>query len=386
MHYITLDTNTWIYLANGTEPARLLSYINSEVDNGNLTILLPEYIIQEWQNHKQKTVWNGSIKHFEEINKSLDTIQRLLSNEEKKDAISFLLAEEEEKPHLKDIIISFKKKQKQIEEAVINNISLIDTLFKSKSIIIPANEKVYVKCGKFALDKKAPFKFKNSFADALILFSLLDYIKEHSIENTLFISYNTSDFCEQKDGKKALHPDLIDEFKTADCKYYKTLSEALNTIKADIVSREELKLIRILQAESNEVDDIEFCHVCEENDEKLNEVYFRKPHELIDERNKYTEISVGRCDWCNSIHFKCVECRTVNAVWGGDYDVRKECEGCGLNYVITSSRDRDNVESIHYTIPKDTITCQKCGDEFGSDDMIENLCINCESEYSYGEK
>ncbi len=42
------------------------------------------------------------------------------------------------------------------------------------------------------------------------------------------------------------------------------------------------------------------------------------------------------------------------------------------------------IEKIEYTVPKSKDTCQKCGDEFDIEDMIENLCIDCENVYSYG--
>ncbi|MEA5406045.1 hypothetical protein VB776_24110 [Arcicella sp. DC2W] len=71
MHYISLDTNTWIYLANGTEPVRLLHFIKQEVERGNITILLPEIVSSEWDLHKDKTVRQGSIKHFNDVQEAL---------------------------------------------------------------------------------------------------------------------------------------------------------------------------------------------------------------------------------------------------------------------------------------------------------------------------
>src|SRR5690606_14298906 len=317
----------------------------------------------------------------------------------------------DEKHYFKDFVKKFDLKKKEIEDAVNENIKLIDKLFSNHAIIIDADESIYKKSGEFALQKKAPFKTKNSFADALIIFSLLDYLKKSKIENAIFVTYNTDDFCEKKEGKKLLHPDLTNEFENVKCKFYKIVGEALKTIKDDIISQEELAYIEEMQNEENWSYDPEFCEVCKENNDRLNEVSFGRSVELVDERLKHientnqltvgfaknfvipntketpTSIEVGHCDWCNTEHFKCVNCGTLNAVWQEEYNEKKECEGCGLNYIIKVTYDRKGFEEeVVYIIPKDTETCQKCGEEFDNEDMIENLCYSCEDEYSYGRK
>lgn len=284
MHYITLDTNTWIYLANGTEPVRLLNYIDKEVDKGNITVLIPEIVVKEWETHKDKTVRQGSIKHFNEVKDALDKILKLLGDKGEKSIMSFLIEERDNKDYFKDFIDNFNARKKEVENAVSDNIKLVDELFKNKVTIIEIKDEIYKKSGQYALEKKAPFKLKNSFADALILFSFLDYVKTQSIENAIFISYNTDDFCEKKNGKKLLHPDLVEEFDKAKSKFYKIVGEALNTIEKDIVSKEELALIEELQNENNWNDDIEFCDVCLENDDRTSALYFNN-RDLIDERN-----------------------------------------------------------------------------------------------------
>lgn len=411
MHYITLDTNTWIYLANGTEPVRLLHFIKREVEKNNITILLPDIITKEWEIHKEKTVRQGSIKHFNEVKEALERILKLLGDKGERDILSFLLDENDDKDYFKDFLEKFKLKKKEIDEAISDNIKLIDELFKSHSTKINIKDEVYIKSGHFALEKKAPFKLKNSFADSLILFSVLDYVKSNAIEDAIFISYNTDDFCEKKEGKKTLHSDLVEEFKNAKCHFYKIVGEALNTIEKNILSNEELDLIEEMQNDESWNYEPEFCQVCQENNDRLNAVTSWRSYDLKDERisgnvnptqSKFdfskntiqpiskepiTTIEVGHCDWCNSEHFKCINCQTVNAIWDGEHSERKECEGCGLNYVINKAYDSNAVdEEVEYTVPKDTVTCQKCGEEFDEGDILENICFTCEEEYAYGNK
>lgn len=413
MHYLALDTNTWIYLANGTEPVRLLTYIKQEVDKNNIVILLPEIIVTEWESHKDKTVIKGSIKHFNDVSEALDKILKLLGDKGERDVMSFLLDEKDDKDYFKDFIDNFKKKRKEIEDAIKENIKLIDDLFKHKStIIIKTEDDVYIKSGKFAIEKKAPFKNKNSFADALIVFSFIEYVAKESIEGAIFVTYNTEDFCEKKEGKKYLHPDLEPDFTKSKSLFYTILGEAMNTIKEDIVSKEELEWIKELQEEAERDGNTDYCEICANNNSWSNEVYFGKPKRLFDERigiqifnpnqiefefskvlektpptKYYKKIEVGHCSWCNAEHFKCVDCGSLNALWDNDYNERKECDNCGLPYYVDTTNDNEKIGEGHiYRILKDNEICEKCGNEFEDLGNKSNICENCESEYSYGEK
>ncbi|MEA5406016.1 hypothetical protein VB776_23960 [Arcicella sp. DC2W] len=281
-------------------------------------------------------------------------------------------------------------------------------MFKSNSTKISIKDEIFIKSGQFALEKKAPFKHKNSYADALILFSFLDFVKINSIENAFFISYNTDDFCEKKEGKNHLHSDLVDEFNNTKSHFYKIVGEALNNIKEDILSKEELAIIEQMQNDAKWDDDIILCQICEVSQNWVSEVHFQSKIELIDDRIgsfynpkqkefEFSEnlpssykphkqsIEVGHCSMCNSEHFICIECGAINGIWDGEYNNVKECCECGFNYLIVSSYDNDGINIVEYHIFKPTITCEKCGEEFEEENMIGNICLSCEEEYSYGE-
>ncbi len=409
MYYLTLDTNTWIYLANGTEPARLLTFVRQEVDKGNIKILVPDLIIKEWDKNKDKAVKQGSIKHFKDITQALDRIVKLLGDKAERNIINFLLDEREDKAYFTDFVETYKKKRNEIEEAISDNIKLIDDLFRHKTTeIIKVNEKEYVKAGQYALEKKAPFRNKNSFADALIVFSLLDYVKQKQIEGALFITYNTNDFCNKKDGKHDLHPDLKPDFEETKTKFYTIVGKAINTIKTDIVSKEELEWIKQMQEEAEWEKLIEYCQVCDGNKYNFgNEVYFNYKIDLVDERaelrnenpnqeqfefskhlpkaqpEKYFDsIKVGYCSWCNTEHFKCPSCGAINALLDNEYNVRKECDGCGLPFLVDRTYDKDGIDEGHsYKILVETKICSKCGLEFENDGSDSDLCEKCEGEY-----
>jgi len=370
MHYITLDTNTWIYLANGTEPVKILVFIKREIERGNITILLPEIIINEWNKNKERGVRQGGLKHYKDVNDALDRIDKLLgtSNEEK---FNFLFSEENEKDDMKNFIKKFKEKRKEIEDAIANNIKIIDDLFKHKNtVIIKLKDHLILKAGQFALEKKAPFHNKNSFADALIFFGFIDYVKTENIKGAIFITYNIVDFCEKISERKQLHNDLLPHFIESESVFYTIVGEAMNTIENDIITKEELAFIKRQQEELERK--IYYCEICSDNNDRYNEIYFGKPIELFDERSnlivedpdqqkldlkiilpitkrerRYTSIQVANCSWCSTEHFLCASCGTLNSVWEGEYNEEKQCEGCGLPYFIDTSADKENIGEGH---------------------------------------
>ena len=77
MHYIALDTCTWIYLANGTAPVKLLDFIFEESQKGNISIIVPKVVIEEWEKNKVDTVEKGAIKHFKQVVEQLKRISKL---------------------------------------------------------------------------------------------------------------------------------------------------------------------------------------------------------------------------------------------------------------------------------------------------------------------
>jgi hypothetical protein len=407
MHYITLDTNTWIYLANGTEPVKILHYIKEEVEKGAIKIILPSIIIKEWDKNKDNAVKKGALKHFQEIGESLDRFLRLLGTKGEKDILNFIFSnkDDDDKDYFKDFVEKYKEKKKEIEDAIVENINIIDNLFKHPKIeIVEIKEEIMLKATKFALEKKAPFLKKNSFADAVIFFCFIDFVQNNNIENAFFITYNTEDFCEKKDGKKHLHPDLELEIQESKSHFYTIVGEAINVIE-NILTKEELEWIKNIQEEAEMEERIEYCEVCLENNGWHNEIHFHwNPVELIDERmncNKnqlefefsslelkgfkekyFDKLSIGHCSWCNTEHFKCANCGTVNPV---EYDSKINCTGCDLIYYVDTKNDFEHIgEGYIYKILKELLICAKCGNEYEDDNSGTGLCWRCENEYGYG--
>jgi hypothetical protein len=401
MHYLALDTNTWIYLANGTEPAKLLNFIQSEADKGNIKLLVPQIIIKEWNANKEKAVKKTTALHFNNVLDALERIIKLLGDKAERAKWEFLLNDEHKKElenagYFKDVCEKVKAQRKHIENAVAENIRTIDELFNHRNtVVIDISDQVIIKASQLALEKKAPFGKKNSFADALIFFSFIKYVRDNSITGAFFITYNTDDFCLKKDNKYVFHPDLEPELLGSGSKFYQWVGEALKTIENDIITNEELELIAEAQEYKHTREAIVYCDVCDEMNGWKNEVHFHyTPTDLIDTRHEkhkskgeqYRKVYTGGCSWCNTEHILCVKCGTAVAFWDGDYDKPKECEGgCGLIYLIDTSDDRENAGFDYvYMLVSETSVCEKCGEDFIVEELHSGICNSCEDEYSYG--
>ena len=167
MQYITLDTNAWIYLANGTEPANGLEFIKNEVDQKTITLLIPSIVIDEWHTNKNNAVKGGVTKKFEEIDGGMQTILKLFGSrrtDNTQSSLSFyegLKANKLIKADFQSIAHQFKKGRAAIERAVTANVNLVEALFSHPtSVIIQVTNDVMLKAGRFAIEKKGAFSEK----------------------------------------------------------------------------------------------------------------------------------------------------------------------------------------------------------------------------------
>lgn len=402
MHYLSLDTNTWIYLANGTEPVKLLRYIEEQLESQNITLLVPALVLEEWNRNKHSTVKEGVLQQFKKVSNDLDQFLKLLGEGAR--GFENFLEQGSSHARLKSIKDNLRDYRSDLEGAVTENVWLIDKILSHKNAIeIPIEAQIYVKAGEAAIKRKAPVVNKNSYADAIIIFSLLDYLKNHSISRALFVTYNTSDFCQNTKDKK-LHADLKEDFTQARCLFFTSVGEALNTIEKDLLSLAELKLIRELQAErererlfekENEFNP-HICRSCENHEYRLS----FKPMDLVDERlgpqadPRQFQIDFGEelkivfrhslymatCELCQREHFMCFDCGYVNDIPPGKRVF--SCDICQKNYRTEKYFNADQVESRYYVLEYERSICQHCHNYYQEDGSNASLCPDCKQMFS----
>ena len=343
---LILDTNTWIYLSNGfnTETHRndeelhfqMAKWILENIGNGKCRIF-SNYIIKiEWERNKEKT--NDSInRHKKEL---MNKENELKKKRKLPDFIKFSEEFRKTENEIKDKISKNKIHIKTIED-VLNN-----------SIEIQVNDKQKLKAVDLAINKRPPFHHKdNSVADAIIFLSTVDYFyydEEFGIDNTIFISNNTSDFSKSVTNKE-LHPELARMLSDKPIVFETNLAQALN-LGDEIISKYQ-KLIDyrnfggcLMDCKGVEygMGEVEFKHFVEIAINKSGYKYI--PEQLLlnfgkddkitadelkaIEKSNYMRIEIRECDFCNATHLRC-DCGEEHASYGDDI----KCS-CGKSFSI----------------------------------------------------
>jgi len=399
MKYITLDTNAWVYLANGAEPAKLLDFLVKEITAGNITLLLPETICSEWNAKKVRTVQQGGLKHYNDAAAAVDNLKKVFGNKADQSPFNFLIDESKNYENFLQFCESFKKIKPELEAAISRNIKTIEELFRHPCAkILPITTTLKLKAADYAVAKKAPFHTKNSFSDALILFSFLDYVKTQNIEDGIFISCNITDYSKSKAEPKEIHPDLEADFVATKSKYFVYIGEAFKTIQDDIISLWEMKMIEDVREHDVTSHEMHFCEVCLEAHDRYNEIFFQEIVDLLDERINindesgdsyrqniwspfYNKLKIGYCEYCNTEHFLCAKCGCINSIEDYNYNEEIECNGgCGLTYIVENESIPFEYEDKSYRIIVRKEKCAICDNEFVDTGGGLNTCPRCEDE------
>jgi len=200
MKYLLIDTCSWINLIGHEQENPQIEQLKYWIQKGLIEIIVPELIIQEWDEHKKNEKgrihehWKTKQKHFNEVLKRTGNISLEDTNVE----LGFI---DKQINSINEIIQSSK-----------NQITISD---KIKQIIPDKTIK----------PQKAPFHHKDdSTKDAYIYFSTLEFCRNNNIKEIYFFSENSSDFGkplpEKKGSKDEIHPDLLIDFPEIEVIYY----------------------------------------------------------------------------------------------------------------------------------------------------------------------
>ncbi|MBN1568557.1 MAG: DUF4935 domain-containing protein [Acidobacteria bacterium] len=229
MVHLVIDTCIWIDLYRNFP--KLLQKITLLLDQKKICLILPVIVIEEWNKHRDKILEErsqsirGKIKNARELSKYL--------NPEQAETLNEMLDNLQE-----DLI----------KKVALAGIEEIEDLFKRPStIMLTISDEVKIRTIDFALAKKAPFRNKNSTADALILFSSAEYIADNDIKQSMFVSINTDDFSSSAD-KEQISEDLKELLEKCGMKYFTNIGLAINTVQADLVSEDTIQQVETKKA------------------------------------------------------------------------------------------------------------------------------------------
>lgn len=378
MIYATIDTNAWIYLANGygldkekddkTPHIRMLNELKNCVNSGLITLLSNDIIVEEWHRNKK----NASSYIETLYRKKYDAEHRL------KKIIKAGNAD----------VATIRAEISDIEARIAHNelhLNNVEDMLLNNTIKCPISDQVYIDSAKQAIKKLAPFKGKksNSMADMVILLSGIEYIKKncdvtpdffsddyHLYATNYFVSNNKTDFSSSED-ESTIHEDLKDYLNETGTQYCSNLGALLNEVTQIALFNEtdlqdfddytgyDIEFIECPKCFNPDLGYIDFSNKIKIRNEKYplfdeRQLRFSFDTRTIEELNReaYSETIEGYCRNCCSHFIICTECDAIVPI---DYHSEEIfiCDDCGASYRISARQDRKgNIEDIDYILLK----------------------------------
>lgn len=357
MIYLILDTNIWIYLANGFDPLtskhsddlhfELLASLKESNRKMEIKILVNEIIFNEWERNKEQC--KVKIKKLESKLKNV--------NEAFGDIDRYAKTGNVKKEYVQSIKLAIKKNEEHL--------SNVESFLLHDCKYIPINDTTKIKVFDLSVSNKAPFHNKsNNVADASILLSATEFLKENLFQEedcAIFVSSNFKDFTDGKN-KDDFHPDIKELVHEISLRYQRVLPSALKLSKKLMI-----EIQKYLEQQAR-LDRISFdCQTpyCQGNENfrpfgyLSNEIKVRKNNEVISDPNQLNifpslptpikieqKTSYGDCAICGTTHILCPDCEELFYI--EDIEDEFYCSECGL----TMSFEQDDKSGAQYLLVK----------------------------------
>lgn len=342
MIYLILDTNIWLYLANGFNPItekphenlhfQLLTKLKELNESNNVCILVNEVIFEEWKRNKE----NNKLR-IKKLTNKLENSNSLFTSIKKYVKSNTDSLQKEFVEGLKEDIVSNEEHIQRVETFLFNDCQKVTI-----------SQELKIQIFDLALSNKAPFhNKKNNIADASILFSAADFLKGklgREDKSAIFVSNNFKDFTDSKN-KNDFHPDIKKLLDDTDINYRRALPDALE-LREEIISQiEEYHKYEMW------LDSILFhCRTsyCDGNktfspwgylDNRIKVKYKTEQQADPNQINLFTElqavkkesktVGIGDCLICGTLHVECPICAELNYV--DDQTKRFACSECSAN-------------------------------------------------------
>ena len=224
MHYLIFDTCVWINIVQ--EEYSLVAKITKLVEDGMATIVVPDLVREEWNRKKTEA--------RKQITKKLAAGRREI------------LRVLEDATNVRDV---------DPDAHAGRRIASIDSIIESATAISVSSDNRDLAVN-FALDKKPPFRYRNSMADALIFFSMVDWFKTIEGGKFIFVSKD-GDFSDKGDKTRLkLADELMDLVEEQEnFEYLLSPAQALNRVRESTVTDEEIELSAAIVARDSALED-----------------------------------------------------------------------------------------------------------------------------------
>jgi PIN domain len=348
--YLILDTNIWLYLANGFDPIssknhddlhfKLLEELKALKEKGDVQILINDIILEEWRRNK------------EHCKQKVNKLKNKLRNPES----AFTEIRKYTKTEIEPLIEEYTNGLKDDIKENLLHIEKVQSFLLKECVNIGISDEVKLQIFDLSTHNLAPFhNDKNNIADAAILFSSVKYLNDTVKDpdaNVIFVSNNTRDFTDGKD-KDKFHPDIRSKFGKNKIEYRHILPRALHLSKEIFIELEEYyKHQQWLESVSfkcetpwcNSSKHESWGYLSETIDVVYASEYYLDPNQL----SLFTlsplvkpikEISYGHCVICETPHYICPSCGELG--YNDEYDQQFNCKHCktALHFDYATSRN-----------------------------------------------
>lgn len=236
MLFLILDTNNWIYLANGLDPIstkhhdnlhfELLKALVDLTNDKKIQVLVNSIIIEEWE--RNKTHCYTKIKLLENKLSNKDNAFKDIGKYVKSEILQL---QNEYVEGLEKEIVKNKEHIQNVENFLLNSCIKTDITNDLKQRIFD-----------LSIKNEPPFhNKKNNVGDAAILLSSVEYLDNNNTlwgNSAIFISNNIEEYTDGK-SLNEFHPHIKNIISPVDVKFERVLPAALNISKIIIAQMEQ---------------------------------------------------------------------------------------------------------------------------------------------------
>ena len=225
-----LDTCVWVDLA--VSEFSLVAKLARLIDDGKASIVIPELVRTEWDGCKM-------------------TIAKQIANEvveARRSAMRFVSFMDEIEPTGLSTHVSSADPMSMGQQIAAHRIAAIEAILNSDATIrVPVSAQAETLAIRHALEKKAPFRMRNSMADALIFLAAVEWVKDQKPDKSLFVTHNTKDFSDEKRAdddvsfKERLAPDLQSLVEDNGMTFGAVIGRVLNDIEQLVATEAEVE-------------------------------------------------------------------------------------------------------------------------------------------------
>jgi hypothetical protein len=224
MFKILIDTCVWLDLAKDRRQETLLTSLETLVNEGEVSLIMPEIILTEFARNKSRII--------EESSRSLSSTLKHARN------ILWKLGEGKGKRLALEHLAEIDHKLPRLGESAVTSIGRIEELFKSAQVI-ETSESVKLRAAQRAIDRRAPFhRQRNSIDDAMIFEIYWDLVQDKASTGIrfAFVTHNSKDFSHPTSDSRMPHPDIAGAFSRIKSLYMTSLILTIRRIAPRLVA------------------------------------------------------------------------------------------------------------------------------------------------------